>query len=183
MSDQDPTQPQQPDAGGAPEPQTPPQAPPPPTGAPQYGAPQSGAPQYGAPQYGAPPTGPGYGQPQYGAPAGQMSPADERTWSGLAHFSGLIGLVIGLSFLGPLAVMLIKGNESPKVRANAVEALNMQISYLIYLLIASVAILLLIGILLLPVVGAMWLIFTIIGGIKGMGGEDYRYPLIFRFVN
>ena len=43
--------------------------------------------------------------------------------------------------------------------------------------------LVLIGFLLLLVVGILWLVFTIIGSIKGSNGEDYRYPLTIRMVS
>lgn len=120
---------------------------------------------------------------QQPTPGSRMSPADERTWSGLAHFSGLVGLVIGFSFVGPLVVMLLKGGDSPKVRWNAVESLNFQISYFIYFVVSALSIVILFGFVLVPAVLVAWLIFTIIGGVKAMNGEDYKYPLILRLVN
>jgi len=64
-----------------------------------------------------------------------MSPSDERTWAGLAHFGGLL-----LGFLAPLIVMLVKGEQSPRVRAQAVEALNFQIAFMIYMFVATVTV-------------------------------------------
>ena len=170
-------QPQQPPQYGAPQP-------------PQYGAPQP--PQYGAPQppqYGAPqppqygaPQPPQYGAPQYGAP-GTLPPDQERLWGGAAHWSALVASLIGLSFLGPLIVMLTKGNESAFVRRQAVESLNFQLSMLIYFIVSAILVLVLIGLLLLIVVGIMWLVFTIMGSIKASNGEDYRYPLTLRMVS
>ncbi|MBA2324864.1 MAG: DUF4870 domain-containing protein [Pseudonocardiales bacterium] len=99
-----------------------------------------------------------------------------------AHLSALIGMIIGLSFVGPLVVMLVQGPKSPYVWANAVEALNFNLSILIYGIVSSVLIVLLIGIPMLFAVGIAWLVFTIIAGVKTSNGEPYRYPLTIRLV-
>jgi uncharacterized protein len=147
---------------------------------------QPGQPDDRPPAYGQQP--PPYGAaPQHGHPAGpeMLSPAQVRTWSGAAHWSALVaGLVLGgLAILGPLLVMLVKGNESATVRRNAVESLNFQISTLIYALVSALLILVLVGIALIFAVMAFWLIFTIIGSVKASNGEDYRYPLTIRMVS
>ncbi|MGI8817011.1 MAG: DUF4870 domain-containing protein [Pseudonocardia sp.] len=133
--------------------------------------------------------GPGYqgypppGPPYQGPPGtGALSPQDERTWAMAAHLSALIGMIIGLSFVGPLVVMLVQGPKSPYVWANAVEALNFNLSILIYGIVSSVLIVLLIGIPMLFAVGIAWLVFTIIAGVKTSNGEPYRYPLTIRLV-
>ncbi len=175
----DPPEPSAPSYGEAPPP------PPPPPPAPEQAA-------YGQP---APPPpagyGPGSGQPapyqQPGQPAqpGQAGPltADERTWGGAAHWSALVASLVGLSFLGPLIVMLTKGNESGYVRAQAVESLNFQLSMLIYFIVSFVLVFVLIGFLLLPVVGIAWLVLTILASVKSANGELYRYPLTIRMVS
>jgi uncharacterized Tic20 family protein len=146
----------------------------------------SGGPQYGGPTPGQPPAGgmpPSYGDAQYGGQPAQpyrptaMTPSDENTWSALAHFGGLV-----ISFLAPLIVLLVKGNDSPRVRANAVEALNFQLSVLIYSVISSILIIILIGLLMLLAVGIGALVLCILAGIKALNGEDYRYPLTIRLV-
>ncbi len=149
------------------------------------GPPAHGQPVYGQPSYGQPPeTQPGYGQQPYAPPgAGAMTP-DERTWGGAAHWGALIAaLVGGLAFLGPLLVLLIKGNDSQWIRRQSVESLNFQISILIYAIVSAVLIIVLVGLILLPIVGIFWLVFTIIGSVKASSGEDYRYPLTIRMVS
>ena len=139
----------------------------------------SGQPAYDRPAYGQPETQPAYGQPGSGGLT-----SDERTWGGAAHWGALIaGLIGGLSFLGPLIVLLVKGNDSPWIRRQSVESLNFQISVLIYAIVSAVLIFLLIGLILLPIVGIFWLVFTIIGSVKASTGEDYRYPLTIRMVS
>lgn len=144
----------------------------------------SGQPAYGQPAYSQPETQPAYGQQPYGQPGSGGLTSDERTWGGAAHWGALIaGLIGGLSFLGPLIVLLVKGNDSPWIRRQSVESLNFQISVLIYAIVSAVLILLLVGLILLPIVGIFWLVFTIIGSVKASSGEDYRYPLTIRMVS
>lgn len=174
---------------GAPDPQDGPPSQNQPYGQPQqppYGQPQYGQPQYGQPQYGQPQ----YGQPQHQAPYGQqpaqLAPDQERLYAGAAHWGALLAGFVSSGFLAwlvPLLVMMLKGPSSAFVRRQAVESLNFQISMIIWAVVAGVLMLALIGFLLLPVVAVWWLVFTIIGAVKANNGEDYRYPLIFRFVS
>lgn len=164
---------------------------PPPSDGPEPEDPTPGQPSYGDPTYGQP----AYGQPPAQNPYDQQSPyaqqpgagaitSDERTWGGAAHWGALIaGLFGGLAFLGPLIVLLVKGNESPWVRRQSVESLNFQISIMIYAIVSAILIIVLVGLVLLPAVGILWLVFTIIGSVKASNGEDYRYPLTIRMVS
>ena len=115
-------------------------------------------------------------------PPSYLTP-EERTWGGAAHWSALVGMVVAMAFLGPLLVLLIKGNESPWVRRQAVESLNFQLSILVYVLISGALVLLLVGLVLLPLVGLLWLVFTILGSVRAAEGQDYRYPLTIRMVS
>lgn len=146
----------------------PPSPPPPPAGG------------YGAAQ---PTAGYGYqgGYPAAPAP-GQLSPADERTWGMLAHLSALIASIVGLSFLGPLLVMLVQGPKSAYVRRQSVEALNFQITTYIAAIVSAVLVLVLIGILMLLAVGVVWLVLTIMASVAANRGEEYRYPINWRLV-
>ncbi len=132
-----------------------------------------------------PPTPEGYQPPVYqqATPPGALSPSEERTWAGAAHWSIFVASLVGLSFLGPLLVMLIQGDKSPFVRAHAVESLNFQLSLLIYAIVSAVMILVVIGIFMLIAVGLMWLIFPILATIKASAGEPYRYPLTIRLIS
>jgi uncharacterized Tic20 family protein len=116
-------------------------------------------------------------------PQRPMSPSDERMWAGAAHWSALVAAVVALAFLGPLLVLLVKGNQSSFVRRQAVESLNFQLSVLIYGLVSFVLVLVLVGILLLVALGLAWLVLTIIGAVRASSGVDYRYPLTLRMVS
>jgi uncharacterized Tic20 family protein len=179
-----PTPPPTPPPSSTPPSSTPPSPPPPPGGhqAPPpggYQAPPPGG--YQAPPPGAEQQSYGYGGPA-GYPPSQLNPQDERTWGMLAHISALLAAVVGLSFLGPLLVLLIQGPKSQFVRRQSVEALNFQITTYIAFLVSVILIFVLIGIILIIVVFFGWLILTIVAGVAANRGEDYRYPFNIRLV-
>jgi hypothetical protein len=119
--------------------------------------------------------------PPTGSPPSGDSQA--RTWNMLCHLSALVGLVIPFgSILGPLLVWQIKKNELPSTNEHGKEALNFQISVLIYAIGCAVLALVFIGILLGIVLFLGWLILTIIAGIKANNGEAYRYPATIRLI-
>ena len=112
-----------------------------------------------------------------GLPAGPVS-ADEKNFGMLAHL-----LAIFTNFIGPLVIWLVKKDESAFVDRHGKEALNFQISVMIYCIVSSFLVVFLIGILLLTAVSIMDLVCCIIAAIKASNGEEYSYPLSIRFVN
>ena len=111
----------------------------------------------------------------------------ERTWAMLAHLSAFSGFIIPFgNIIGPLLVLLFKGDEDsnlPFVRRHAKESLNFQIILTIYTLIACGLVFLLVGIILLPILFVLEVVFIIIASMKANEGEEYDYPLvIYRFV-
>ena len=128
------------------------------------------------------------------APApGAPVPIDDnaKQWALFAHLSALLGsLVGGLSFLGPLIIYLVKKDEHPYIADQAREALNFNLSVLLYFVVGGIAtfvlIFVLVGLLLIPVLIAMgiaWLVLVIIAAVRANRGEAYRYPLTIRFVS
>ena len=131
-----------------------------------------------------PPQPPPFGAPQPPPYSPRRLPADqERTWASAAHWSAIVAAFVALAFLGPLIVLLVKGNESVWVRRHAVESLNFQLSILVYGIVSAVLVLVLIGFFLLIAVGLLWLVCTIMAAVKTANGEDYRYPLTIRMVS
>ena len=107
-----------------------------------------------------------------------------RTWGALCHASALLGVFLHFPghLLAPLIVWLLKRDESPEIDAQGKEAVNFQISMLIYNIIAGVFCIILIGFLLLPLLWILNAVFVIIASIKASDGELYRYPLTIRFI-
>jgi uncharacterized protein len=109
-------------------------------------------------------------------------PAEDRNWAMGAHLSAFLAAYIALGFLGPLVVLLVRGERSQFVRRHAVEALNFNITVLIWIAISVILIIVGIGIVMLVAVGILYVITVIIGAVRASSGEEYRYPLTIRFV-
>lgn len=96
---------------------------------------------------------------------------------------GFAGFVFPFgNILGPLVLWLIKRSESPLLDRIGKEVLNFQISYTIYVAVAGILCFVLIGFLILPVIGLLWIIFMIIAAVKTGNGEEYKYPLTIRLL-
>ncbi|MHC4555673.1 MAG: DUF4870 domain-containing protein [Planctomycetota bacterium] len=111
---------------------------------------------------------------------------DVRMWSMFCHLAGIAGLlpvmpVIG-SIIAPLVIWQIKKDGSEFLDRHGKEAVNFQISILIYALVAGLLCFACIGFVLLPAVYIFDLVFLLIAAIKANNGEHYRYPLTIRFV-
>ncbi len=109
--------------------------------------------------------------------------ADSKNWGMIAHLSSLVMLIGIPSLVGPLVVWLVRKDQDAWVGEHAREALNFNISVLIYSIVAGISIFFLVGIILLPAVLIAWLVLTIIAGIKASNGETYQYPFTIRLVN
>ncbi|HEY3438015.1 MAG TPA: DUF4870 domain-containing protein [Actinotalea sp.] len=143
--------------------------PPPAAPAPGYQAP----PAYGAPQPGyAPQTA--YGSSTAGVP---LSDSDQRLWATLGHIGGVL-----LGFVAPLVVWLIYKDRGRFVEEQSKEALNFQILVAIGYVVGSVTTVVGIGLLILPLVWIMSVIFSILAAVAANKGEAYRYPLNWRIV-
>ena len=115
-------------------------------------------------------------------PSGEPS-AEERQWGLFAHLSSLAGLVIPLgNVIGPLIIWQVKKDTMPFVVDQGKEALNFNITIAIAAIISFMLIFVVIGFVLMPLVGLVWLIFTILGAIKANNGEAYRYPFTLRLI-
>ena len=102
---------------------------------------------------------------------------DEKTILIVTHLSGIV-----LGFIVPLVMFLVKADGSEALKASIKEALNFQITMLIFYLIASALCVVIIGLLIMPVVGILNLVFCILAAIAIGNGQDYRYPFAFRLI-
>lgn len=93
--------------------------------------------------------------------------------TGVAALSHVLAIFTG--FLGPLVVLL--ATEDDFAEENARNALNFQIMLTIGYAVSFVLTFLLIGLLLLPTLGLMHLVFCIIAAAKANNGEAWKYPL------
>ncbi|MCD9031491.1 DUF4870 domain-containing protein [Luteimonas sp. Y-2-2-4F] len=132
----------------------------------------------------------------------------ERNWAAAAHLTALV-LALLTSWLagvagvvGAGAIWLLKRDDSPFVAEHAREAVNFNLSMLIYALVACAIAVALVGvtvltlglgaILTLPaglallaaagIIGLLWLVFSVVAAVKAFNGEPYRYPLSIRLI-
>ena len=107
-----------------------------------------------------------------------------RSWTALCHASALLGVFIHFPghLLGPLIVWLVKRGDSPEIDAHGKEALNFQISMLIYNAVAAVFCLILIGFFFLAILWVLNAVFVIIASVQASEGKFYRYPFTIRFI-
>jgi uncharacterized Tic20 family protein len=105
--------------------------------------------------------------------------SEDRSWAVAIHISALISHIFG-----PLILWLIKRPDNPYLDAVGKEAVNFQLSFLIYETVATVvgAFTCGIGYIALVPLFIAWIIFVIIAGVKTSSGEDYRYPFTIRLI-
>ena len=82
----------------------------------------------------------------YSPPSASIAPPqtglsnEERTWALVAHVSALTGLITGFGMiLGPLVVWLISKDSKPFAAAEAKEALNFNISWMLWGILLGIA--------------------------------------------
>jgi len=123
------------------------------------------------------------GPPEAPAAAPIAISSEAKKWALAAHLSALT-MFIGLPLvIGPLVVWLLKKNDDPYIDFHGKEAVNFNISFLIYMLVSGLLMLVIIGFVLLPIVGLVWLALVIVAAVKASDGEYYRYPLTIRFIS
>ncbi|WBM81340.1 DUF4870 domain-containing protein [Cryobacterium breve] len=107
-----------------------------------------------------------------------MNPSDERLWATLIHVGGIL-----FEFLPALIGYLVLKDRGPFIRAHAATALNFQITLLIAYVVASILLFAFIGLLLLPAIWVLSVVFSILAALAANKGEYYTYPLTIKFVS
>ena len=117
---------------------------------------------------------------------------DQQTWRVLAHASAFVQFVGVPSVVGPLVVWLIR-REDPVVEPHARDALNFQLSLLIYFVVGTVlaflAAITIIGIvitvfivILLLILVVLELVFALLAALAASRGERYAYPMSLELI-
>lgn len=109
---------------------------------------------------------------------------DRNTYVMWLHLSALLNMMF--PFLGTVVKIVMwnskKEEKDEFLNNHAKEAINFEISMIIYSIVALVLCVVLIGLLLLPVLAIYSLVVIIVSAVKGSEGKEYRYPMIIRFV-
>jgi uncharacterized Tic20 family protein len=106
------------------------------------------------------------------------APGSDKLLAILCHVS----LFLGVGFILPLIVYLVKRGESAFVAAHAKEVLNFHISLVLYSICALPLVFFLIGIPILVALGLLGFICAIIAAVRASEGGFYFYPLTIRFI-
>lgn len=106
-----------------------------------------------------------------------MPDKDERVMAMLIYVISFF-----TAFIGPLIIWLLKKDESLFIDHHGREYLNFLISITVYTIAASILVIVVIGIILLPILGIAAFVLTIVAAIRAYEGEYYRFPFIFRLL-
>jgi uncharacterized Tic20 family protein len=108
---------------------------------------------------------------------------EERTYSTFVHLSAYSAFLIPFgNILGPLVLWLARKDQSEFLDDHGREAINFQISMLLFTIASGVLVLCGIGIILLPVFIILGLVMPIVMAVKSNRGEYVRYPMTIRFL-
>lgn len=106
-----------------------------------------------------------------------------RTWAMVLHFSLLAGYVVPLAgLIAPIVIWQVKKDTLPQLDAHGKVVVNWLISAIIYGFVCGLLAFILIGIPLLAVLGILFFVFPVIGGIKANEGQLWKYPLSIEFL-
>ncbi|CAN5821659.1 DUF4870 domain-containing protein [soil metagenome] len=113
---------------------------------------------------------------------------DSRNLGLVAHLSALVAFAGVPSFIGPLVVWLLHRDRDNFVAEHAREALNFNLSLLIYgvagvaLSVLTIGLGLVVVVPLAVVAAVAWFAFTIMAALRASQGEIYHYPLTMRLI-
>jgi uncharacterized Tic20 family protein len=118
----------------------------------------------------------------FSLPAYAPSP-DERLFALLVHLLPAIFYAsLVLPIVVPIIVIATRGEKSRWVKAHAYEALNFQLTILIFSVVGVVLSVVGVGLCLIVPMAVFAFIIGIIAGVKSYGGFAWRYPLCIRFL-
>lgn len=127
------------------------------------------------------PNGPQYpGGPQYPAgwtPPQPLSPEDQRLWATLTHVGAIF-----FSLLVPIVAYLVLRDRGQFIREHTRQALNFHITAAIAGFLSGLLTIVLIGLVLLPIIGVLVIVFSIMAAIAANQGRFYKYPLAIEFI-
>ncbi len=112
-----------------------------------------------------------------------MDEKQARQYAMAIHLSGLLGYIFPFgNIIGPLVMWLIKKDESPFIDFHGKEALNFQITVILWAILVGILSFFCIGLLLLPFLIIYGIVGMILGAIKANEGEEYLIPFTLRLI-
>lgn len=116
-----------------------------------------------------------------------QSPAPQPSLSGSQQDSKLLLILAAaaqffVGFLGPLVGWLVLKDKDPHAGEQLRLMTNGSISWCIWMIVAGVSILLLVGFVLAPVAVLLNFIWVVISIIKAAGDEPYKWPMSLELI-
>ncbi len=107
----------------------------------------------------------------------------ERSYAMFTHLAPIAASVLsvgipGLSIIAPLVMWQVRKNDSPFLDDHGREAVNFQITILLF----SIASLITLGLMYVPIL-IFSIVVSIIGAVAANKGEFYRYPCCLRLIS
>lgn len=124
-------------------------------------------------------------QPQYAAGPQPMSQQEEKTWATLAHVIPAIAMVVSagtIGFIASVILYVVVKDRGPFVRSHAANALNVQLTALIGLIISGLLMIVLVGFITYPLIVVGAVVIHVIGAMKANNGEWFKPPFTIDFV-
>lgn len=128
--------------------------------------------------------------PAVGGAALRRAEGQSYTLAAAAHFSILLGFILPLvAIVVPIVIWKTKGEEDEFAAAAAKEAINFQLSFILWLLgiglgsllgMVTSIVMIPLGLLLVAVLLG-YLVLPIVAAVKTLGGDSYTYPFIKHF--
>lgn len=107
----------------------------------------------------------------------------ERNWSMLCHLSAFAGFFFPFGgIIGPLICWLTRKDESEWVNLNGRNALNFQLSMLLYMVLAVPLVFIVVGIPILIILSILKVVCIILASVKAPKGELFKYPISIPFI-
>jgi len=99
------------------------------------------------------------------------------------HFAALAGYILRIAgVILPIILCQIGKNRHPIVDAHGKNVLNWIISFYIFMAVALVLCIILVGFLFILPLWIIFVVFPIIGGIKANHGEVWKYPFAIEII-
>lgn len=101
---------------------------------------------------------------------------------GLLHF---LGNIFSGGFIGTILVivyLMVVKDLTANAKQAIYDIINFNLSFMLYGFVSALLMIILIGFVLLPIILIIWFVALIIGFIKHLSGEGYKYPLTISFL-
>lgn len=109
---------------------------------------------------------------------------EANNWAVILHLSQLLGFT-AVPFIGlaaPIIIWLLMKEQYPGLDIHGKNVANWILSSLLYAVLAVLSLFIVIGIVLLPALFILGVVFPIIGAVEASRGKVWKYPLTIEFI-